>query len=307
MAFPPLTPRLFPSVTLPVEGGLEAGALYVVATPIGNLGDLSPRAQAILSAVSRIAAEDTRNTSGLLAHFGIRTPPGGLVALHDHNESKVAEGLIAELAAGSTLALVSDAGTPLISDPGYALVRAARLAGRPVFTVPGPCAAIAALSISGLATDRFMFAGFLPAKSAARRSAFEALKNEPRTAIWYESTHRIEDSLDDLVAVLGPERRVCIARELTKRFEQSITLPAAALRDWQREDPNRGRGEFVLVIEGAPEVADDREAERVLRLLLAELPASRAARLAAEITGAPKKPLYQLALKLAGDAASESD
>ncbi len=294
-------------MTLPVEGGLEAGALYVVATPIGNLGDLSPRAQAILAAVSRIAAEDTRNTSGLLAHFGIRTPPGGLVALHDHNESKVAEGLVAELAAGTTLALVSDAGTPLISDPGYALVRAARLAGRPVFTVPGPCAAIAALSISGLATDRFMFAGFLPAKSAARRTAFEALKAEPRTAIWYESTHRIEDSLDDLVAVLGPERRVCIARELTKRFEQSITLPAGELRDWQRQDPNRGRGEFVLVIEGAPEVADDREGERVLRLLLAELPASRAARLAAEITGAPKKPLYQLALKLAGDAEPESE
>lgn len=294
-------------MTLPVEGGLEAGALYVVATPIGNLGDLSARAQAVLGAVQRIAAEDTRTTSGLLAHFGIRTPPGGLVALHDHNESKVADQLIAELAGGATLALVSDAGTPLISDPGYALVRAARQAGRPVYAVPGPCAAIAALSISGLATDRFMFAGFLPAKSAARRAAFERLKDEPRTAIWYESTHRIEDSLDDLVAVLGPERRVCIARELTKRFEQSITLPAAALRDWQREDPNRGRGEFVLVIEGAPDAADDREAERVLRLLLAELPASRAARLAAEITGAPKKPLYQLALKLAGDAESESD
>ena len=294
-------------MTLPVEGGLEAGALYVVATPIGNLGDLSARAQAVLGAVQRIAAEDTRTTSGLLAHFGIRTPPGGLVALHDHNESKVADQLIAELAGGATLALVSDAGTPLISDPGYALVRAARMAGRPVYAVPGPCAAIAALSISGLATDRFMFAGFLPAKSAARRAAFETLKDEPRTAIWYESTHRIEDSLDDLVAVLGPDRRVCIARELTKRFEQSITLPAGALRDWQREDPNRGRGEFVLVIEGAPEVADDREAERVLRLLLAELPASRAARLAAEITGSPKKPLYQLALKLAGDAEPESD
>ena len=298
-------PPDFPSVILQPEGGLEAGALYVVATPIGNLGDLSPRAQAVLSAVGRIAAEDTRNTAGLLAHFGIRTPPGGLVALHDHNESKVADQLVAELAAGSTLALVSDAGTPLISDPGYALVRAARAAGRPVCTVPGPCAAIAALSISGLATDRFLFAGFLPAKSAARRAAFEQLKAEPGTAIWYESTHRIEDSLDDLVAVLGPERRVCIARELTKRFEQSITLPAAALRDWQREDPNRGRGEFVLLIEGAPEVADDREAERVLRLLLAELPASRAARLAAEITGAAKKPLYQLALKLAGDAEAE--
>ncbi len=289
-------------MTLPTEANLEPGALYVVATPIGNLGDLSPRAQAVLGAVSRIAAEDTRTTSALLGHFGIRTPPGGLVALHDHNETRIAEGLIRELADGSTLAVVSDAGTPLISDPGYALVRAARAAGRPVLTIPGPCAAIAALSVSGLATDRFVFAGFLPAKSAARRASFELLKHEPRTAIYYESTHRIEDSLDDLVAVLGPERRVCLARELTKRFEQSITLPAAELRDWQREDPNRGRGEFVLIVEGAPIAGDDGEAERVLRLLLAELPASRAARLAAEITGAAKKPLYQLALKLAGDA-----
>jgi 16S rRNA (cytidine1402-2'-O)-methyltransferase len=294
-------------VNHPVEASLEAGALYVVATPIGNLGDLSPRAQAVLGAVTRIAAEDTRTTSALLGHFGIRPPPGGLVALHDHNESRVAEGLIRELADGATLAVVSDAGTPLISDPGYALVRAARAAGRPVFTIPGPCAAIAALSVSGLATDRFVFAGFLPAKSAARRASFEQLKQEPRTAIYYESTHRIEDSLDDLVAVLGPERRVCLARELTKRFEQSITLPAAELRDWQREDPNRGRGEFVLIVEGAAEAGDDGEGERVLRLLLAELPASRAARLAAEITGAAKKPLYQLALKLAGDAETPDD
>ncbi|WP_428380232.1 16S rRNA (cytidine(1402)-2'-O)-methyltransferase [Nevskia ramosa] len=293
-------------VNLPGDPGLEPGALYVVATPIGNLGDLSPRAQAVLGAVSRIAAEDTRTTSALLAHFGIRTPPGGLVALHDHNETRIAEGLIAELADGATLAVVSDAGTPLISDPGYALVRAARAAGRAVYTVPGPCAAIAALSVSGLPTDRFVFAGFLPAKSGARRAAFERIKAEPRTVIYYESTHRIEDSLDDLVAVLGSERRVCLARELTKRFEQSITLPAAELRTWQREDPNRGRGEFVLIVEGAPEAEnDDRvdaEAERVLRLLLAELPASRAVRLAVEITGAARKPLYQLALKLAGDS-----
>ena len=214
---------------------------------------------------------------------------------------------------------VDDAKHALVADHGHQqdarrpaalqqeLAQLCRAAGRPVFTIPGPCAAIAALSVSGLATDRFVFAGFLPAKSAARRASFEQLKAEPRTAIYYESTHRIEDSLDDLVAVLGPERRVCIARELTKRFEQSITLPAAELRDWQREDPNRGRGEFVLVIEGAPDVADDREAERVLRLLLAELPASRAARLAAEITGAPKKPLYQLALKLAGDAEPDTE
>jgi 16S rRNA (cytidine1402-2'-O)-methyltransferase len=294
-------------VNLPAEGGLEAGALYVVATPIGNLGDLSPRAAAVLGSVQRIAAEDTRTTSALLGHHGIRTPAGGLVALHDHNEAKVADGLIAALADGGTLALVSDAGTPLISDPGYALVRAARAAGRPVYAIPGPCAAIAALSVSGLPTDRFVFAGFLPAKSAARRTAFETLLREPRTSIWYESTHRIDDSLDDLVATLGPARRVCLARELTKRFEQSITLPAAELRAWLAADANRSRGEFVLVVEGAPEAADDGAAERVLRLLLAELPASRAARLAAEITGAAKKPLYQLALKLAGAAEPESE
>jgi len=294
-------------VSASVEGEVKPGALYVVATPIGNLGDLSPRAMAVLGQVDRIAAEDTRTTANLLSHFGIRTPAGGLVALHDHNEARVADGLIRDLSAGGSLALVSDAGTPLISDPGYALVCAARAAEVPVYTVPGPCAAIAALSVSGLATDRFVFAGFLPAKSVARRAAFEQLRHEPRTAIFYESTHRIEDSLDDLVAVLGPERRVCLARELSKRFEQSITLTAGALRDWQREDPNRGRGEFVLVVEGVPDAADDAAAERVLRLLLAELPPSRAARLAAEITGAPRKPLYALAMKLASEDEGEAE
>ena len=279
---------------------VAAGALYVVATPIGNLGDLAPRAQAVLRGVDRIAAEDTRTSGALLGHFGIRTP---LVALHEHNEDRIAEALIRAVVEGRSLALISDAGTPLISDPGYALVRAARAAGVPVYAVPGPCAAIAALSVSGLATDAFVFIGFLPPKSGARRAKLATLANEPRTAIVYESAHRIGESLEDLVAVLGAARRICLARELSKRFEESTTLPAAALLAWHKADPNRARGEFVLVIEGVAQVDDAVEGERVLRLLLAELPASRAARLAAVITGAARKPLYALALKLANDVA----
>jgi 16S rRNA (cytidine1402-2'-O)-methyltransferase len=289
------------------ETEVRRGALYVVATPIGNLGDFSPRAQAVLSAVDRIAAEDTRSSGVLLSHFGIRTP---MVALHEHNEGRIAESLIREVAEGASLALISDAGTPLISDPGFALVRAARAAGVPVYALPGPCAAIAALSVSGLATDSFVFLGFLPPKSAARRARFATLANEPRTAIFYESSHRISDSLEDLVEVLGSERRVCLARELSKRFEESVTLPAGELKAWQRADPNRGRGEFVLMVEGVAVADDSAAGERVLRLLLAELPASRAARLAAEITGTARKPLYALALKISGESMSsiaESD
>lgn len=296
-----------PQVSLPAGltgNAVQPGALYVVATPIGNLGDLAPRAQAVLAGVDRIAAEDTRSSGVLLSQFGIRTP---LVALHEHNEDRIAEGLVRELGEGRSLALISDAGTPLISDPGYALVRAARAAGVPVFALPGPCAAIAALSVSGLATDSFVFVGFLPPKSNARRARLETLLHEPRTAILYESSHRIGDSLADIVAVLGPARRICFARELTKRFEESITLPAAELLAWQQADPNRARGEFVLVIEAAAVANDDAGAERVLRLLLAELPASRAARLAAEITGSPRKPLYALALKLAAESGTDVD
>ena len=287
----------------PAAWRAQPGALYVVATPIGNLGDLAPRARAVLATVDRIAAEDTRTSGTLLAQFGIATP---LVALHDHNEDRIAAGLIAALAEGHSLALISDAGTPLISDPGYALVGAARAAGRPVLAIPGACAAIAALSVSGLPTDAFVFAGFLPPKAAARRAKLEMLATDPRTLVIYESSHRIAETLDDLAAVLGAARRVCLAREISKRFEESVLLPAAELRDWQRADANRGRGEFVLVIEGAAQVDDLAEAERVLKLLLAELPASRAARLAAEITGAPRKALYARALAL-GAGASENE
>lgn len=275
-----------------------AGHLYVVATPIGNLADLSPRAQAILRSVDRICAEDTRNTGMLLSHFGISKP---LTALHEHNETGVVASLAEMLKAGRSLAVVSDAGTPLISDPGFVLVRAAREAGLPVIAVPGPCAAIAALSIAGIASDAFSFVGFLPSKASQRRERLRELGATPHTLIVYESSHRIADCLDDLVSVLGAQRRICLARELTKRFEQSVTMPAAELAAWLAADSNRVRGEFVLVIEGAPADAAGRaEHERLLRVLLKELSPSKAARVAAELGGGRKSELYALAMQLNG-------
>ncbi len=275
---------------------VEPGHLYVVTTPIGNLGDLSPRAQAVLSAVDRICAEDTRNSSRLLAHYGIRT---SVTAVHEHNESNACANLVGAMQSGSAFALISDAGTPLISDPGFVLVRAARAAGVPVITIPGPCAAIAALSVSGLPSDRFVFEGFLPAKSAARRQRLQELHGETRTLIVYESSHRIADTAGDLAELFGT-RAVCLARELTKLHEQSVTLPAADLPGWIGADANRERGEFVLLIEGSEEntAGIQADAERVLRLLLTELPVSSAAKLAAEISGGRRKDLYELALKL---------
>lgn len=284
--------------------GVRAGCLYVVATPIGNLGDLAPRAQRVLATVNRIAAEDTRNTSALLTHFGIRAT---LIALHEHNEDRIAASLIDALRAGESLALVSDAGTPLISDPGFALVRAARAAGCEVIAVPGPCAAIAALSISGLSCDSFLFAGFLPHKSGARRERIGELAKEPRSVIVYEASHRIADCARDLAELLGT-RRVLLAREISKRFEQSVLCAAADLPVWLASDSNRERGEFVLVIEAAAPVdASTVEAERVLRLLLEELPAARAAKLAAAITGLRKNLLYELAMKISGERGEASE
>lgn len=285
---------------------IAAGHLYVVATPIGNLDDFSPRAQEVLDGVAAICAEDTRNTANLLTHFGIKKP---LIAVHEHNEDEVCARLVARLQAGDALALVSDAGTPLISDPGFALVRAARQAGLPVLAVPGPCAAIAALSVSGIASDRFVFEGFLPAKAGARRERLAELAGETRTLIVYESSHRIAEALADIVAVLGAERPLCLARELTKLYEESRRDSAAGIAAWLAADANRTRGEFVLVIGGAAEAPDRRqnEGERVLKLLLGELPASRAARLAAEISGARRKELYALALQLGGDQTRDDD
>lgn len=273
------------------EPGSAAGVLHVVATPIGNLGDLSPRAQQVLRGVDAVCAEDTRHTRQLLAHFGIERP---LVALHEHNEHDLARRLVARLQAGESLALVSDAGTPLVSDPGYRLVRAARDAGLRVSPVPGPSALVAALSVAGLPSDRFAFEGFLPAKAAARRERLAALAGETRTLIFYESAHRIEEMLADAVAAFGGERRAVLARELTKLFETVLDGALAALQAQVAADANQRKGEFVVLVEGAGEDADARLAEgrRVYSLLNAHLPPSAAAKLAAEITGAPRKALY---------------
>jgi 16S rRNA (cytidine1402-2'-O)-methyltransferase len=276
-------------------GAVPSGTLWIVATPIGNLEDLPPRAVSVLRAVALVACEDTRHSAGLFARFGIGTPT---LPLHEHNEREAAERVLARLVAGESVALVSDAGTPLVSDPGYRLVMAAREAGVRVSTVPGPCALVAALSISGLPTDRFCFEGFLPPKSAARRARLEALAVDPRTLVFYESKHRIVECLQDLAATLGPQRRATLARELTKMHETVLAGTLDELHARVGADPERQLGEFVVVVAGAPDDADAarmREGERVLRLLLDELPGSRAAKLAAAITGAPRNALYRLA------------
>jgi 16S rRNA (cytidine1402-2'-O)-methyltransferase len=269
----------------------RTGRLHVVATPIGNLEDLSPRALRTLREVALIAAEDTRHTQQLLAANGVRT---AMLSLHDHNESQQIDTLLQRLRAGEDVALVSDAGTPLISDPGYRLVRAVREAGIDVSPVPGACAAIAALSVAGIASDRFAFEGFLPPKSSARRERLQALSNESRTLVFYESSHRIDEALVDLAAVLGGERRAALARELTKRFETVLDGTLATLRDRVANDADQRRGEFVVIVEGAPEDADAAlsEGRRLYALLTAHLPPSQAARVAAEFTGASRKALY---------------
>ncbi|MEN2508284.1 16S rRNA (cytidine(1402)-2'-O)-methyltransferase [Stutzerimonas stutzeri] len=285
-------------MTAPADANSAVGTLYVVATPIGNLEDVSARALRVLAEVALIAAEDTRHSARLLQHFGIATP---LAACHEHNERDEGGRFIKRLLAGDDVALISDAGTPLISDPGYHLVRQARSAGIRVVPLPGACALIAALSAAGLPSDRFIFEGFLPAKQAARRARLELLREEPRTVIFYEAPHRILESLEDLEAVFGPERPAVLARELTKTFETLQGLPLGELRSWVAADSNQQRGECVLVVGGwqAPQGDDaiDQNARRVLRLLLAEMPVKRAAAVAAEITGIRKNLLYQLALE----------
>lgn len=287
-----------------VDDPLLPGCLYVVATPIGNLGDLSPRALGVLSAVDAICAEDTRTTAQLLAHFGVSKP---LKALHDHNETRIAAEVIAELQSGRSLALVSDAGTPLVSDPGYALVDAARRAGLTVQAVPGPCAVTAALSIAGLPTDEFLFAGFLPARPSARRARLQQLATETRTWVIYEAPHRIAECAQDLAELLGAGRQVFLARELSKRFEQSVRLPAGELPGWIAADANRLRGEFVLAVEGVPAGAEATtlDARTLLKALLTELPPAKAARLAATLTGEKRQMLYQLAVQWSGTEPAE--
>jgi 16S rRNA (cytidine1402-2'-O)-methyltransferase len=269
----------------------KPGTLYVVATPIGNLGDLSPRAREVLAAVDAICAEDTRHSRPLLAAFGIDKT---LVALHEHNEAEIAGKLVARLQAGESLALISDAGTPLISDPGYRLVREVRAAGMDVSPIPGACAAIAALSIAGIPSDRFCFEGFLPAKASARRERLQALVREPRTLVFYESSHRIEESLVDLAAVFGGEREAVLARELTKLFETILGETLAAVLEKVRSDDNQRKGEFVLVVRGCE---DDHgavlaEGKRLYAKLTEYMKPSQAAKLAAELSGAPRKALY---------------
>ncbi len=270
----------------------------MVATPLGNLQDISPRAVDILGRVAAIAAEDTRHSQRLLDACGIRTR---LIALHEHNEQAAAGQVLRLLEAGESVALVSDAGTPAVSDPGARAVARVREAGFAVVAIPGPCAAVAALSISGFGERGFRFVGFLPPRSAARRSAIEALRADPDALVFYEAPHRVAECVADLCAVLEPARRILIARELTKLHEQSVVLALAAAGEWLAADANRLRGEFVLVVEGAPPAEGlGVEAERVLTLLLAEVPLKVAARLAAEITGAPKNALYARALALRG-------
>lgn len=277
---------------------IVAGRLYVVATPIGNLGDMSPRAVEVLRGVSVIAAEDTRHSAPLLRHFAIATP---MVALHEHNERQQAEKLVARLHAGEAIALISDAGTPLLSDPGYHLVRAAHLAGARVIPVPGASALIAALSASGLPTDRFSFEGFLPAKATARRARLTDVQADPRTLIFYEAPHRIVAALDDMAQIFGAGREAVLARELTKLYETIRVAPLGELAEWVRHDGDQQKGELVVLVRGAESRSSDalnEESRRVLSLLLAALPLKQAVALAAEITGEKRNRLYDQAVKI---------
>ncbi|AAO57867.1 16S rRNA (cytidine(1402)-2'-O)-methyltransferase [Pseudomonas syringae pv. tomato] len=285
-------------MTVPVVSNSTPGSLYVVATPIGNLDDMSVRALKVLREVALIAAEDTRHSARLMQHFGISTP---LAACHEHNERDEGSRFITRLLAGDDIALISDAGTPLISDPGYHLVRQARAAGVPVVPVPGACALIAALSAAGLPSDRFIFEGFLPAKAVGRRAKLELVKEEPRTLIYYEAPHRILECLQDMELVFGADRHALLAREITKTFETLKGLPLGELRAFVEADSNQQRGECVVLVAGWTQPEDEdvigAEARRILDLLLEEMPLKRAAALAAEITGVRKNLLYQVALE----------
>lgn len=269
------------------------GALYVVATPLGNLADLSPRAVEVLGSVAVIAAEDTRHSHILCQHWGIHTP---LISLHDYNERARLRPLIERLQAGESVAVVSDAGTPLISDPGYLLVRAARQSGIPVYAVAGPSAVVAALSVAGIPCDRFAFEGFPPPQAAARQALFSSLAQEPRTLVFYESPHRLGASLSDLSAALGGDREAALIRELTKRYEEGVLGTLASLAEDYSARPVKG--ECVLVVRGTEAPRRDEDNERILRILLAAVPLRQAVDLTVAITDAPRKPLYALALSL---------
>ncbi len=274
-------------------------ALYVVATPIGNLGDITLRALETLRGADLVACEDTRHARHLLDHHGIVVPT---LALHRHNENEAAAKLIRVLGEGRRVALVSDAGTPGVSDPGARAVAAVRAAGFKVIPLPGPNAAIAAVSAAGLVDERFLFVGFLPAKVGARRTAIARLAAVEAALVFYEAPHRVGETVADLACLLEPQRQIVIARELTKMFEQIETMPLPAANAWLAADANRQRGEFVLVVSAPPpRTGLDAETERVLAILLGELPLKQAATLAAEITGQPRKALYARALELKGE------
>lgn len=275
--------------------------LYIVSTPIGNLGDMTPRAIEVLRQVDVIAAEDTRHSKRLMNHFGIATP---LIPCHDHNECHQAEMIVRRMQAGETVALISDAGTPLISDPGFYLVRSVREAGFRVVPVPGACAFVAALSVSGLPTDRFYFEGFLPAKGAGRRKRIGALAAFSSTWGVYESPHRIMDLMEDLSAVLGDGRYITLAREITKTFETVIAGTVSEVQAVLVSDSNQQRGEFVVLVEGYKEEESSEispEIEKMLQRLMDDLPIKKAASVVADLTGVRKKVLYDLGLKLKSD------
>lgn len=275
---------------------MSDAVLYVVATPIGNLGDMTPRAVEILNSVALIAAEDTRHSGRLMAHFNIKTP---MISVHDHNERQREQTILDKLASGDSIALISDAGTPLISDPGFIVARAVRDAGYKVVPVPGCSAVIAALCASGVPTDRFIFEGFLPAKRSGRQQQLSQFVSETRTVIFYESTHRILDSLQDMIEVFGGNRHVVLARELTKTFETIHGDSLDNLLVWIKADANQQKGEFVVLVQGVEPVISEGpsvETLRILDLLIEELPLKQAAALAAKITGEKKNALYQIAL-----------
>lgn len=283
------------------------GCLSVVATPIGNMGDLSTRAREVLATCDLVAAEDTRHTRGLLKHFGIDRP---LLSLHEHNERERVGQLLARLEGGAHIALVSDAGTPGISDPGFALVRACAGAGVRIQPIPGPCAAIVALSAAGLPTDRFCFEGFLPAASGAKLTRLRQLADEQRTLVFHESAHRIVDTLEACVTAFGRTREAVLARELTKQFETLYRGTLQELSALARNDAKLSRGELVLVVHGAPEVRSDAveaELDRVLGILLADLPLRQAAQLAARIAGCRDNHAYRRALELQRAGAAGKD
>lgn len=283
-----------------IKPGDNRGTLYIVATPIGNLEDMSSRAVNVLSGVAVIAAEDTRHSGRLLEHLGISKP---LIALHDHNERDRVQSVMDRLLAGEDVALISDAGTPLISDPGYVLVREVRAEGLRVSPVPGPCALVAALSAAGLPTDRFLFVGFLPAKRAGRRAVLDDIRKEVATLVFYESPHRILATVADIADVMGPQREVVLGREITKTFETFYSGGAEDVHAALTADPHGSRGEFVVVVRGAEKAGSDLMAgelnvDQLLNLLVAELPVKKAAKIASELAGLSKNELYQRALGL---------